>query len=160
MATDSLARALALQAPRTLGQSAVAVPHTGDTALFTTDTITIPANAMGINGLIEVKAQFTYPTSANNKTMTIKFGGSTVYTLVQASGTILLVTATIFNRASPSVQQLSGYAFASSTLSQTAPTAGAIDTTAPADITITTQLALGTETIIREWVRVTVYPKG
>lgn len=143
-----------------LAQSAAAVPHTGDTLAFTTDTITVPANAMGINGLIVVTAQFTYPTSANNKTMTVKFGGTTVYTLVQASGTILLVTAVIANRGSASVQQLSGNALATSTLSTTAPTAGAIDTTANADITITTQLALGTETVIRERVQVLLYPKG
>lgn len=53
--------------PRVLGASAVQVSHTGDTAEFTLATITVPANAMGANGILRVTAHWSWTNSVNTK---------------------------------------------------------------------------------------------
>lgn len=160
MATDSLARALALQAPRTLAQSAVAVPHTGDTVEFTFATVTVPANAIGINGRIEIKAEFSHTGSANAKTGRIRFGGTLLVSNAPTAAVTLRLQCAAANRGVANSQRASGFAQTSVATSTEIVATSAIDTTANADITITGQLALGSETITLESYQVILYPKG
>ena len=158
MARDNLARGLALSGPRILGQSAVAVSHTGDTAEFTLATITIPAGAMGNNGQVEIEAAFSMTNNANAKSPRFKFGGTAMF-----DGTVSGVGGQqarkrIANRNATNSQVTFFYGAINDFSSSSGVTTAAIDTTQPVNITITGQLAVATDTITLESYRVLLYP--
>lgn len=57
-------------------KSAVRVAHTGSTSEFAFATITIPAGALGPNGMVRVWAVFSCTSSGNNKILRARFGGA------------------------------------------------------------------------------------
>jgi hypothetical protein len=146
-----------------LQQSAVAVPHTGDTNETILATIAVPANALGKNGRLTIDGYGSVTNSANNKTFRVRWGASgsglsgaqmslvalTTVATARLKGDIENVNAT---NAQKSYANLN--AFTSSAPVQT----GAIDTTAATEINITGQLALGSETITLEAYQVLLYP--
>lgn len=139
------------QLPVTIAQLAVAVPHTGTTAETTLATITIPANAMGANGRIEIDVCWSYPTSANNKTFRQKFGGTTITQSVVSTGASLRTSAFVANRNATNSQVASPNFAASFGASPSAGvTTMAVDTTAAVNILLTAQLANAGETITLE----------
>lgn len=150
-----------LQSAGVLAQSAVAVPHTGDTVAATLATITIPANALGANGSFEVKASFSFPNSTNTKTLSIRFGGTLLFSTIQGTGSAGVdIIIRVCNRNSPSSQRSSGFLVSTAGAATLIVNTAAIDTTQNADITIAGQLALGTETVTLESYQVVLYPKG
>lgn len=66
---------LPLSQSRILASSGVALSHTGNTNETVLATVTIPGGAMGANGRLRITTTWTYPNSANIKTLRIRFGG-------------------------------------------------------------------------------------
>lgn len=60
---------------RVLAASAVAIAHTGTTDETVLATVTIKAGVMGTNGRLRVTSLWSWPTSANNKTVRHRFSG-------------------------------------------------------------------------------------
>lgn len=133
--------------PRTLAMSGANVTApANDTNENTLATITVPANAMGTNGTIELHTDFSQTNNGNGKTIRVRFSG--------AAGTILDAAghASIANRAahyliqnenSASVQRV---VYAGNNIS-IYPTSATVDTTAATTIVITAQKATGTDTV-------------
>jgi hypothetical protein len=81
-ATSQVGQALL---PVLLASSGVAATRTsvngaGDTTFQALATITIPANAMGLNGLLEIDCAWSYTNSATAKNLRIRFGGTDYHT--------------------------------------------------------------------------------
>jgi hypothetical protein len=135
-----------------LGQSSVAVSHTGNTDETALATVTIPAGAMGANGRIRVEALWSYPNSANNKTCRVRFGGlagTAIHSAVNTASLAYKAMTEGGNRNAANSQ-----VWPPSTLnvgaSGGAPVTGAIDTAAAVSLVITGQLASAAETIVLE----------
>lgn len=146
--------------PYVLAASGVSASHTGNTNETTLATVTIPANALGANGLIEVYTQWSWTASANGKTARVRLGGAagTIFCAMaaQASSASLRDFRSIQNRNATN-SQIGGAAAAQYASTSGAVVTGAIDTTAAVDLVISGQLSTGTETISLEgyWVKVT-----
>jgi hypothetical protein len=160
MTTDTIARGLALRSPYVLDQSAVQVSHTGDTNEFTFATITLPANAMGANGQIEIRALFTNNNSAGSKTGRIKFGGTTIFSNATTTTLTEQIIGFVANRNATNSQIAPATGSFGTGTGTSAVTTMAIDTTAAVTILLTGQLGTGTDSIVLERYQVTVYPKG
>ena len=148
-----------------LAQSAVAVPHTGDTNETILATIAVPANAIGRNGRLAISAVWSYTNSGNNKLLKIRFGasgsglsGTAFLQSTATTSTVMAALTSLANRNAASSQV--GGASGSTPFGQSSgtPVTMAIDTTAATEINITGQLALATETITLESYQVLLYP--
>ena len=127
-----------------------AVALTGTTSETTLVTITIPAGLIGSKGEVKLYPLFSATNNANNKTVRIKLGGSTGYFL-QSSGYAQLSNLVIFrNFNSESVQKVSSGLPAGLGSTGGSFTSLTIDTSAATTITITGQLAVGTDTLTLE----------
>lgn len=136
-----------------LSQSAVPVSASADTNEDTLATITVPANAMGLNGSLRVSAVFTVTNSVNNKTIRVRFGGAsgTQYAaLTMTTSTSAVVGTMISNRGaansqvgSPSTGRISG-------AEAGAVVTSSVDTTADSTIVITGAKASSGEAITLE----------
>jgi hypothetical protein len=140
-----------------LDQSAVAVAHAGDTTETTVATIAIPA--IGANGRIAVRADFTYTNSANVKTLKVKLGGTTILTLTPSTTAGLALELFISNRNSNTSQRWSERHFFSGSLGAQFGTS-AVDLSAGANLTISVQLANAGETVTLEARQVKVHSKA
>lgn len=153
------------QAGTLLAQSAVAVSHTGDTNEAVLATIAVPANAIGKNGQLSVRALFSYTNSANNKTASMRYGAA-------GSGLSGTLAAQSIVTTTSQFQTLSGIYNRNATNSQLVPATNwqfsfvasgtavktlAIDTTAATEINLTGQLALAAETVTLECYQVLLY---
>ena len=126
------------------------VSLTGSTSVVTLATITIPAGLMGANGKLKIYPLWSTTNNANAKTLRALFGGSTCTTMVSQSVPNNSGLVIIRNINSESVQKCSSGLVAgigSSTGSIASPT---VDTSAATTITITGQLAVGTDTLTLE----------
>lgn len=123
-------------------------------------TATIPANALGLNGRTEARADYTWTSSANTKTPRIRLGVTAVYAGTSSTSTGAIVQASATNRNNASSQKVSGQHLSSSGAVAYSAGTAAIDTTANADLTITLQNSSATETQILESYQVLVFPKG
>lgn len=138
-----------------LGKSAVAVSHTGDTNETTLATITVPANAMGPNGVVRITTLWSYTNSANNKVLRVRFGGTggTIYLNTTKTTTasfrdqrqIANVNSASSQKGAPNGLGAGGWGDTTAGLAT-----GAIDTTADVDILIRGTLANTGETITLE----------
>jgi len=142
------------QAIRVLGASAVPVSTTGDTVENTLATVTIPAGAMGLNGIIRVTATWAYTNSANTKTLRARFSG--------AAGTVFMNLAPTTSASAREQRQFANSNSVSSQRYQIAAGGNAtggwgtgtgailttsVDTSATTTIVFTGQNGLGSETI-------------
>jgi hypothetical protein len=132
-----------------LGASGTAVSGAADTNENTLATITVPAGAMGTNGILRITTNWAVTNSANNKTLRVRFSG--------AAGTILGVfvattqprlknDALIINTAA-ATQATSSTWWASAGNAVDAATAPTVDTTATTTVVITGQKASAGETL-------------
>lgn len=154
IATDALGggEGRGLQSPGVRAQSSVTgMAVTGTTNETTLASIIIPANMLGINGMLRITALWSYTNSANNKTLRVNFGGTTWFNQVQTTTASAQSMTMIRNRGAANSQVgyaiSAGSAFGSTSVAN--PTA-AIDTTASQSITITGQLVNTGETITLE----------
>ena len=123
---------------------------TSSTSVVTLATITIPAGLLGANGKLKIYPLWATTNNANVKTLRAIFSGSTCTTMTSQSVPNNSGLVIIRNTNSESAQKCSSGLVAgigSSLGSIASPT---IDTTAATSITITGQLAVGTDTLTLE----------
>lgn len=145
--------------PIILAQSAIAASVTGTLVETVLATINIPGGIMGANGAIRVIPIWSYPSSANNKTLRVKFGATAFYDVVVTANVSAQALIVIRNRNSQASQV--GFAPQSGTGvgGSTSPiVTAALDTSVDQYITITGQLALAGENITLEGYTVEVLP--
>lgn len=140
-----------------LAQSWAAVSCPADTSEDTLATITIPANALGANGSIRLHAQFSMTSSANNKTMRVRFSGGSGTQYLSITQTTIsngLVDLVIANRGATNSQVGTTLFFTGGGALQlnngSTPPTSAVDTTAQTTIVITGQKASAGETLTLE----------
>ncbi len=123
---------------------------TGSTSGVTLATIIIPAGLLGANGKLKIYPLWSTTNNANFKTLRAVFGGSVCTTMISQSVPNNSGLVIIRNINSESVQKCSSGLVAgigSSSGSISSPT---VDTTAATNITISGQLAVGTDTLTLE----------
>jgi hypothetical protein len=138
---------------RVLGTTGAAVSGSADTNENTLATVVVPAGAMGLNGLIRVQTLWTLTNSANNKTLRVKFGGTSFLDVALTTVASFADQRVIQNRNSVSSQigkptgnmSAGGWGTASSAV-----TTASIDTSAAVTILITGQKASAGETLTLE----------
>jgi hypothetical protein len=151
-------------AVRMMGASATQVSLTGTTAETVMATVTIPANALGPNGMIRVQAFFSGMTSsANTKTIRYRLNGlsgTSMVSLPFSTVTTGNLQGYIQNRGSVTSQVGwgSGCRGTDGLQTQTGPNTGAIDTKASVDLVISAQLASGAEAITMDQFLVELIP--
>ena len=122
-----------------------------DTTLATTlAIITIPAGLIGANGKLKIYPLWATTNNANIKTLRLNIGGMLCSTMVSQSipnNSGLLI---IRNTNSESAQKCSSGLVAGIGASSGSIAAQTVDTTAATTITITGQLAVGTDTLTLE----------
>lgn len=134
--------------------SAVAATAAADTNENVLATITVPAGVMGVDGQLRITTLWSHTSSANTKTLRVRFGGIGGATYLAYGATTSVASQaqnTVRNRNSTSSQI--GYASASTssfTSTASAVTTSTVDTTAETTIVITGQKASGAETITLE----------
>lgn len=142
--------ASSLNVPFILSQSGAAVSAPADTNEDTLATVTVPAGAMGANGMIRCEGQVNVTNNANNKTFRVRFGGAAGDVFMQLSpvnATAAQFQTIILNANSASAQSgastmwaNSGTAFSDGGKSGTQATASAVT------LLITVQKASGADT--------------
>ena len=131
-------------------KSAVAVPLTGSTGETTLATCTVPANALGANGQVEIYLFGSAgANNANVKTFRVKFGATTYGSTTVTSALVTRANLAIGNRNATNAQV--GFPTLNGAITGTvAPITSAEDTTAAVSITITGQLANSSDTMTLE----------
>jgi hypothetical protein len=148
-----------VRAPKviTLGQSAAAVPHTGDTNEATLASITIPAGTIGNNGQLTIETQWTWTNNANNKTPRVKLGGSTIYGLAHTATAGLSTRHRIANRNAANNQVSINAASDNFYGGSAAAATYSVDTSQDVTLTITGQCANAADTITLESYQVVLF---
>lgn len=121
-----------------------------DTAENTFVTLTIPANSMGLNGVLQIRTRWSYVNSATSKTMRIKFGGTNFQEIVTTTTVALTLITAIQNRNATNSQigaAVGVIGFGSAT---TGLVTAAVNTAADVTLLITGQQAAIGQTIILE----------
>ena len=139
---------------RVLGASGAATSVTGTVTETALATVTVPAGAMGINGILRVSPLFSYTNSANNKTLRVRLGGiaGPVF-LANAATTSLLAQPIILIRNRGLVNSQVGFTavtFTSIATTTGSLATGSVDTTAATTLVISGELANTGETITLE----------
>lgn len=131
--------------------------NTGNTTENTILTFTIPANSISKNGCFWILAEYTFTTSTNLKSLRIKFNGTQVaiggnFSLAGTFGRSFWIfsnSGSLATNKSPQATDQKGGAFQMTALATASPAFStyAINTAADITVTITSQLATGTETL-------------
>lgn len=158
----TLADAAALRSLLSIGyifQSASNSAVTGTTAETTLATITIPADAIGPNGSVEVDCWWSITSSANNKTTRIKVAGNIISFTAATTSAVMAQRGRLANRNSRT-SQITGLPSVAAGFgsSSTSMSTFSIDTAIAQDITITAQLANASDTINLESYVVRILP--
>ena len=125
---------------RTIGRSATALSHSGDTTETTLATVILPANCMGKKGRVIISGVWSYPNSANTKTVRVKFGGTNYYFQGPTTNAGRRFQIEISNR-DANDSQIGGPN--SDGFSTGSPITSSVDTTAAVTILFTAQLDAG-----------------
>lgn len=136
-----------------LAKSAAAVAAPADTNSNTLATITVPANVMGVKGVVRCRAYFSYTNNANSKTLRIKFGGTTIIAVARTTQQSSYFDFSVGNRGVTNSQVATGLygAHGDNTITTfSSTTTAAIDTTAAVSIILEVQKATGGDTITLE----------
>jgi hypothetical protein len=135
-----------------LAASAVAVVTPADATEDVLATITVPANAMGANGVLRITAVFSGTNNVNSKLCNVRYSGAggTLYAQANISSNKFRTQVQIANRNATNSQagfDASGGGFG---LSAAAIATSAVDTTASTTIVITGQKAVAGDTLTLE----------
>jgi len=130
--------------------SATGMSTTGDTNENTLATITIPAGAMGANGIVRITTVSSHTNSGNTKILRIKFGGTTYASISVTTTATHRQQTQIANRNSASSQIGSNTSASSFGASSGAAVTSSVDTASAVTVLITGQNGLGSETITLE----------
>lgn len=126
------------------------VSLTGSTSVVTLATITIPAGLLGANGKLKIYPLWATTNNANVKTLRANIGGVLCTTMTSQSvpnNSGLVIIRNINNEAAQKCSSGLVAGIGSSAGSIASPT---VDTSAATTITITGQLAVGTDTLTLE----------
>jgi len=123
---------------------------TNSTSVVTLATITIPAGLMGANGKLKIYPLWSTTNNANAKTLRLNIGGLLCTTMVSQNVPNNSGLLIIRNINSESVQKCSSGLVAGIGSSAGSIAVLTIDTSAATTITITGQLAVGTDTMTLE----------
>jgi len=126
------------------------VSLTGSTSVVTLATITIPAGLLGANGKLKIYPLWATTNNANVKTLRANIGGLLCTTMTSQSvpnNSGLVIIRNINNEAAQKCSSGLVAGIGSSAGSIASPT---VDTSAATTITITGQLAVGTDTLTLE----------
>ena len=126
------------------------VPLTSSTSVATLATITIPAGLLGANGKLKIYPLWATTNNANVKTLRVNIGGLLCTTMVSQNvpnNSGLVIIRNTNNEAAQKCSSGLVAGIGSSSGSIAAPT---VDTSAATTITITGQLAVGTDTLTLE----------
>ena len=126
------------------------VALTGTTSETTLLTVNIPAGLIGVSGKVKMYPLYSMTNNANNKTLRVKLGGSTAYSIVVASSSQSSALVIIRNIGSESVQKSSTAVVAGLGNNSAALTSLAINTSVATTITVTGQLANSADTMTLE----------
>ena len=126
------------------------VSLTGSTSVVTLATITIPAGLMGANGKLKIYPLWATTNNANTKTLRALFSGSTCTTMPTQSVPNNSGLVIIRNTNNEAAQKCSSGLVAGIGSSTGSIASITIDTTAATTVTITGQLAVGTDTLTLE----------
>ena len=126
------------------------VSLTGSTSVVTLATITIPAGLMGANGKLKIYTLWATTNNANVKTLRLNIGGALCSTMTSQSVPNNSGLLIIRNINSESVQKCSSGLVAGIGASFGSIASPTVDTSAASTITITGQLAVGTDTLTLE----------
>lgn len=123
-------------------------------------TVSVPANAMGANGSIRVITAWTVTSSANDKIVRVRLGGTELHQFLNATtGQITMVGHTVIQNRNATNSQV-GIAGSGVGTSANSLLTAAIDTTASANLTITAQKETGTESMVLQRYSVEVIPSA
>jgi hypothetical protein len=127
-------------------------------------TVTVPANAMGANGMLRIWYAWNYTNSANDKTLRVRFSGAAgtqFHAYVATTSASDSAVVTIQNRNATNSQtggpSTTAFGMGGGTTSMTT---ASVDTTAETTIVITGQKETGTETLTLERYIVEVLPSA
>lgn len=139
-----------------IGFSAVGFSVTGTTAETALASVTVPANAMGVNGILRVHTTWSYTNSGNNKIVKVRFGGIGGKSYLNTTATTTATLKHVFQLANRGVanSQVAG-TYSAATAGIWGPTASAlttsaVDTSGETTVVFTGQLANTGETITLE----------
>lgn len=138
---------------RVVAASAVAVSCPADTTEDQLASITIPANSLGANGGCRIHTLWTCTSSANNKTMRVRWSGAAgtaILSTVQTTVAFLRDVREFWNQNATNSQR---YHAATTTYGTGGTATGtmAVDTTASSAVVITGQKASAGETLTLNW---------
>lgn len=136
-------------ASRSLAKSGTAVSAPADTTEDTLATITVPANAIGANGVIKYTLNLALTNNANVKTLRVRFSGAagTVLGSANLAGEFnVFWQGTIFNANATNAQNADAFYVANPAAAISLHGTSAIDTTAATTIVITGQKATAGDT--------------
>ena len=136
------------------GPGAYTQAVTGITTLSFPDII--PAGFLGLNGGLEIVPLWSSPTTANAKTVSIKFGGSAVFSVNLTTGSWYSKLVDVFNMGVANRQISTNWLFGGTTSNPYLNTS--IDTTVNQSISVTNQLTVATEYLILEAFKLKVLP--
>jgi hypothetical protein len=144
-----------------VAQSAVAASITGTLTATTLATVTIPAGQIGANGQVLVEVLWSYTNSANNKTLTVRFGGQSIQTYIVTTTANSRSSHRVSNRNNAASQTaFNAFTTGGFGVSATALLALTVNTANATDIVFEAQLSNTGETITLESYQVIVWPKA
>ena len=136
-----------------LAGSAVAVSCASSAVDEVLASFTIPAGTMGVNSILQIEPLWTFTTSANNKIVKVKVGGSTVYTATRTTSVKEAPLIVLANRNSLAAQ-IKPYDDNHVVAGSGTPTTYTIDFSVAVDVEITGQRANSGDALTLEYFRV------
>lgn len=137
--------------------------YTGVTTAVVGPSITLPANAMGANGQVEITSGYGFNNSAGTKTMEVLFGGSAIVSATTATTTTSgIMRHIVHNRGVATAQYTDKLRMDSSgsVLGSVAAADLAIDTTAAVTISIRLTSSGATDSVSVEHYSISVMPRS
>ena len=135
------------QSPGVVAQSGATATLTGSTSETTLATVVIPANAMGLNGVLRISVLWSYTNNANNKTLSLTFGGSLIATAVRTTTAVDEWLISLRNRNNQTAQVKAG-ASVPTPASTTALQTFTVNTAASQNLVFTGTLANAADSIV------------
>jgi hypothetical protein len=134
--------------PYVLAKTGTAVTAPTDTSTDTLATVTVPAGAIGANGMVRIKAHFNAATGTTNRTLVIAFGGTAMLTKILASEVDMMLDLVIVNQNATAVQEGIPTFTTTNGIQLLTVTGATKDTTAAQDITFKITKATGSDPCI------------
>lgn len=133
--------------------------YAGVTTLQTAQSISVPANSMGPNGVIRYSFTMTCPSNANNKTVFASYGAFSPADIIVTTNPAATLTRSFANRGVTNSQiSDGGTGLFGPGLSGGVPNAGAIDSTVAQNFVFQPQLAVATDYLVLEKFLIEVIP--